>query len=55
MVLAGGVSPADHPQPGFYELNPEDRRRVIDALPRIAAALSRTASTTVGAHKEEKR
>jgi excisionase family DNA binding protein len=55
MVLAGGVSPADHPQPGFYELNPEDRRRVIDALPRIAAALSRTASATVGAHKEEKR
>lgn len=54
MVLAGGVSPAGHPHPGFYELDPAARRRVLDALPRIAAALSRTASTP-GAPKEEKR
>lgn len=54
MVLAGGVSPDGHPQPGFYDLGPDDRSRVLDALPRVAAALSRTASAP-GAPKEEKR
>lgn len=55
MVLAGGVSPAGHPQPGLYELDQTSRQRVLDALPRVAATLSRTASATSGAMKEENR
>ena len=39
----------------LYELSPEDRRRVLDALPRVAATLSRTASAPAGTHQEEKR
>jgi excisionase family DNA binding protein len=55
MVLAGGVSPTDHPAPGLYELDGGQRQQVLDALPRVAAALSRTASAPAGAPKEEKR
>jgi len=54
MVLAGGVSPADHPDPAFYELDDLERQRVLDALPRVAAALSRTASAPAAAAQEEK-
>lgn len=43
MVLAGGIAP-DH-EPGFHDLDPPSRERVLAALPRIAAALSKTAST----------
>jgi excisionase family DNA binding protein len=55
MVLAGGVSPQGHPRPDLYELDPAARRQVLDALPRIAAALSKSASVSTGAQKEEKR
>lgn len=49
MVLAGGVSPAaDTPAPGFYDLDPAQRERVLAALPRIAAAIS-TASQDMSA------
>lgn len=54
MVLAGGVSPLDQPRSDLYDLSPQSRQRVLDALPRIAATLSRTASAT-GAPKEENR
>ena len=47
MVLAGGIATAH--QPGFYDLDAQERARVLAALPRVAAALSKTAST------EEKR
>ncbi len=43
MVLAGGITP-DH-QPGFHDLDPQERERVLAALPRIATALSKTATT----------
>jgi excisionase family DNA binding protein len=42
MVLAGGVA-SDH-QPGFYDLDDASREQVLAALPRIAAALSKTTS-----------
>jgi hypothetical protein len=62
MVLAGGVSPAADPSadPDLYHLDEAQRERVLDALPRIAAAIStvssRPAATTpmapTGAPKE---
>lgn len=55
MVMVGGISPAGQQRPGLYQLDAKGRRRVLDALPRIAAALSRTASGNTGAQKEEKR
>lgn len=54
MVLAGGVSAQSDPRDDFYNLTDEQRQRVLAALPRIAAALSRTASGSPGAPKEEK-
>lgn len=42
MVLAGGIA-VDH-QPGFYDLDERSRERVLTALPKVAAALSKTAS-----------
>ena len=57
MVLAGGVSPAGDPSvdPDLYHLDGTERRRVLDALPRIAAAISTTtprpaATTPVADH-----
>lgn len=55
MVLAGGVSRQDRPEPDLYNLDPPARQQVLDALPRIAAALSKTASAPAGTSKEEKR
>lgn len=55
MVMVGGISPTGHERPDLYQLDADGRRRVLDALPRIAAALSRTASANTGAQKEEKR
>jgi len=54
MVLAGGVQPPGVHRTGLYDLDLDDRRRVLDALPKVAAALSRTASAP-GAPKEERR
>lgn len=64
MVLAGGVSPMEQHRTDLYDLSAADRREVLDALPRIAVALSRTASAhdprtrtasaPAGAPKEEK-
>jgi excisionase family DNA binding protein len=44
MVLAGGVSPSsdESTDPDLYHLDDAARRRVLDALPRIAAAISAT-------------
>jgi len=55
MVLAGGVSPVEEHRTDLYDLDYTQRREVLEALPRIAAALSRTASVSTGAQKEEKR
>ncbi|MGB7979175.1 MAG: helix-turn-helix domain-containing protein [Candidatus Nanopelagicales bacterium] len=46
MVLAGGVSPALDPEvdPDLYHLDDSDRQRVLAALPRIAAAISRASA-----------
>jgi excisionase family DNA binding protein len=41
MVLAGGVSPISNPTDGLYALDAKQRVRVLETLPRIAAALSR--------------
>lgn len=42
MVLAGGVAAPGIPDPDLYELTGEGRERVLRALPRIAAAISRS-------------
>lgn len=54
MVLAGGVRPADSTDPDLYALSADDRTRVLRALPRIAAVISRTATTGDAAHDKEK-
>jgi excisionase family DNA binding protein len=41
MVLAGGIAPEGNQEKGLYHLDGEQRRRVLEALPRVAAALSR--------------
>lgn len=42
MVLVGGI--AANQEPGFYNLDPQARAHVLSALPKVAAALSKTAS-----------
>jgi excisionase family DNA binding protein len=44
MVLAGGLAPEGQARPDLYQLDPEQRARVLAALPVVATALS-TAST----------
>ena len=50
MVLAGGIAPDDEPSAtrsdGLHHLDADGRARVLQALPRLAAALSRLASST---------
>jgi excisionase family DNA binding protein len=46
MVLAGGVAPEGQHAEGLHELTAEQRRVVLDALPRLSAALSRAADTS---------
>ena len=41
MVLVGGICAPGNHTPGLYQLDDEGRRRVLGALPRVAAALSR--------------
>lgn len=41
MVLAGGTAPPDAPHVGLHVLDAEQRQRVLDALPQLAATLSR--------------
>ena len=41
MVLAGGVAPDSSAGVGLYRLDDDQRRRVLDTLPRVAASLSR--------------
>jgi excisionase family DNA binding protein len=42
MVLVGGITA--NQEPGFYNLDPQARAHVLSALPKVAAALSKTAS-----------
>jgi hypothetical protein len=46
MVLVGGIAPAGSTTAGLYHLDDESRRRVLGALPKVAAALSRVAPRT---------
>jgi excisionase family DNA binding protein len=48
MVLVGGVAPSENPGPGLYHLDGEQRRRVLSALPRVAAVLSQVAPRASG-------
>ena len=41
MVLAGGVAPPGNDSDDLYHLDPAQRSRVLAALPKVAAALSR--------------
>jgi excisionase family DNA binding protein len=41
MVLAGGIAPESSTTPGLYHLPEDERQRVLAALPRVAAVLSR--------------
>jgi excisionase family DNA binding protein len=41
MVLAGGVAPPGNDSDELYQLDPAQRSRVLAALPKVAAALSR--------------
>lgn len=41
MVLAGGVAPDGECSDGLHELTDEQRHAVLEALPRVSAALSR--------------
>ena len=54
MVLAGGVAPDGADASDLYALGPEERLRVLAALPRIATAISRQAPGTLGAPTEER-
>jgi len=45
MVLAGGVAPEGEHAEGLHELTAEQRQAVLDALPRVSAALSRAADS----------
>jgi excisionase family DNA binding protein len=54
MVLAGGVSPSADPgtDPDLYHLDDAARQRVLETLPRIAAAISPTVSRPAAPTKE---
>ncbi len=41
MVLAGGVAPPGSESDQLFQLDPDERSRVLAALPKVAAALSR--------------
>jgi excisionase family DNA binding protein len=41
MILAGGIRPHGSDQQGLFELDDEERRRLIAALPRVTATVSR--------------
>ena len=44
MVLAGGVAPRGSAADGLYPLDDQQRARVLAALPKVAAAISRATS-----------
>jgi excisionase family DNA binding protein len=44
MVLVGGVAPQGSDTPGLYQLDADERQAVLDALPKVSAVLSRSAS-----------
>jgi excisionase family DNA binding protein len=44
MVLAGGIAPPDAQDPDLFHLDADQRRRVLETLPRTAALLSRLAT-----------
>ncbi len=41
MILAGGIRPLGSEMSGLFELADEDRQRLVTALPRVAATVSR--------------
>lgn len=45
MVLAGGVAPEGEHAAGLHELTAQQRQAVIEALPRVSAALSKSSTT----------
>jgi excisionase family DNA binding protein len=44
MVLAGGIAPPGAEDPDLFHLDDDQRRRVLESLPRTAALLSRLAT-----------
>jgi excisionase family DNA binding protein len=52
MVLAGGIAPTGSTGTGFYELDGDGRRRVLSAVPKVAAALSQVPSRPVRTGEE---
>ncbi|WP_143448258.1 helix-turn-helix domain-containing protein [Kineosporia sp. A_224] len=55
MVLVGGVAPAGSTTTGLYRLDDEGRRRVLAALPKVAATLSRIGPRTPDARTSGRR
>ncbi len=54
MVLAGGLAPSGRETTDLYDLGADERARVLEALPRIATAISRQAPGILGAPTEER-
>ncbi len=55
MVLVGGVAPAGSTTAGLYRLDDDGRRRVLAALPKVAATLSRIGPRTTDARSTDAR
>lgn len=53
MVLAGGVGSPGTTGAGLFELDPDQRQRVLAALPKIAASLTKTVPTDGTPEKEK--
>lgn len=54
MVLAGGIAPDGDDAPGLFHLDAEQRRVVLDTLPRTAALLSRIADGRADRHHTDR-
>ncbi len=55
MVLVGGIAPAGDPASDLYQLDPVRRAMVLNALPTVAAALSRAVSAPAGGARTSSR
>ena len=54
MVLAGGIAPVTGPTEGLHILDDAGRARVLDTLPRVAAALARESASPQQSVREER-